>query len=491
MRSISLFLFLFFSLFGYSQVQVGNDINGQQINELFGQTVSLSADGKTLAVGAPQYEDNWHSSVGRVQVYRLHSSGSWNQMGQDLNSNYAAISFGYFGAAISLSSDGKVLACVGQNLTPNGVAQLAIQVYHLNVLGNWTQITNDIILPTGNNTLNNYLHQKIISLSADGNILAVGNPGLAINGQFSGQVKVFRNVSGTWVQLGQDINGNSVNEGLGYSVSLSGNGNILAVSTINGVEIYRTSSLISPNWKSIGSIFTNTEGFISLSSSGSVVAVSSVSGLNSMGVNSGYVAVYGYESGNWVKLGQNIEGTFLSEGFGITNSLSADGKIIAIGRIGTSVFNVSDSLQTQVYEYVSGTWTQLHGNINGYSFKEDNTSVSLSGDGSFVAVGSFRGNGSPDPGTGYVRVFDTTQPVSSSTFVSQSFTIYPNPTSDVLNIGLDNNLVLEKVTVYNSLGQIVKTAYEPIIAMSGLAKGLYFVEVTTPEGKAVKKVIVE
>ncbi len=93
--------------------------------------------------------------------------------------------------------------------------------------------------------------------------------------------------------------------------------------------------------------------------------------------------------------------------------------------------------------------------------------------------------------SGTARVYDIKNLLSNNEFVQQNFNIYPNPTSDVLNISLENNLVLEHVTIYNNLGQVVKTATENVIDVSHLAKGLYFVEVTTNQGKATKKVVVQ
>lgn len=90
-----------------------------------------------------------------------------------------------------------------------------------------------------------------------------------------------------------------------------------------------------------------------------------------------------------------------------------------------------------------------------------------------------------------MRIFDISGILSNDKFVSQNFNIYPNPTSDVLNISLENNLVLQEATIYNNLGQVVKTATENVIDVSQLAKGLYFVEVTTDQGKATKKVVVK
>src|SRR5690606_11478002 len=92
---------------------------------------------------------------------------------------------------------------------------------------------------------------------------------------------------------------------------------------------------------------------------------------------------------------------------------------------------------------------------------------------------------------GYAKVYDLSGVLSSDKFTQANFTIYPNPAKDILNIALENNEILEKVTIYNNLGQKIKTVSQNTIDISSLAKGLYFVEVTTNQDKASKKVIVE
>lgn len=81
--------------------------------------------------------------------------------------------------------------------------------------------------------------------------------------------------------------------------------------------------------------------------------------------------------------------------------------------------------------------------------------------------------------------------LASDSFVKNSFSMYPNPSNGVLNISLQNNLQLEKVTFYNQLGQVVKTATTHIICISELAKGNYFVEVVTNETKAIKTIVIQ
>ena len=80
-----------FSLEGNSDLgtdnwkQIGQDIIGEADDDEFGTSVSLSDDGKTLAVGAPNNDENGDYS-GHVRVYRMDdSSTSWTQVGEDID----------------------------------------------------------------------------------------------------------------------------------------------------------------------------------------------------------------------------------------------------------------------------------------------------------------------------------------------------------------------------------------------------------------------
>nr|WP_294930333.1 T9SS type A sorting domain-containing protein [uncultured Flavobacterium sp.] len=72
--------------------------------------------------------------------------------------------------------------------------------------------------------------------------------------------------------------------------------------------------------------------------------------------------------------------------------------------------------------------------------------------------------------------------------------LYPNPTKDEVTI---TNIALEKATVYNTLGQLVKSFSlnssntNNTISLGGLPKGVYYVYLINQETASVKKVIVE
>ncbi|WP_420287237.1 leucine-rich repeat domain-containing protein [Flavobacterium psychrophilum] len=88
-------------------------------------------------------------------------------------------------------------------------------------------------------------------------------------------------------------------------------------------------------------------------------------------------------------------------------------------------------------------------------------------------------------------------PISSGLLSNHSFAIesalkiYPNPVSEILNIALQEGLQLEKVNFYNTLGQLIKTTNHSEINVSSFAKGNYFVEVMTNQGKTTKTIIVQ
>lgn len=90
-------------------------------------------------------------------------------------------------------------------------------------------------------------------------------------------------------------------------------------------------------------------------------------------------------------------------------------------------------------------------------------------------------------------VFNTN---SNCTLISEDFDtskikIYPNPFKDQLQLLSESNLIVEKITIYNSLGQIVyqNATYSENIDLSNLKSGYYYVELITDQGKEIQKVI--
>src|SRR5690554_6411952 len=342
-----------------------------------------------------------------------------------------------------------------------------------------------------------------VSLSSNGNVVAIGAPYKAWQGDIfnpSGTVRVYNysNISGVWTQIGQDIDGEGFNYYSGTSISLSSDGSILAIGTIieAGTGVVRVYKNVSGVWTQIGNTIHgkgNSDRFgrnLSLSADGSVLAVAGY--LNDdKGLNAGHAQVYQNISGVWTQIGDDIYGEVALENAGFDVSLSADGTTVAVGAF-LSNSNGTRSGTTRIYENILGSWTKKVNDIKGKaSYERIGYSVSLSADGGRVAIGApeLPVGFPPMPiGNGLARVYDLTTS-STNHFIKNNFNVYPNPATDILNIGLENNLVLEKVTIYNNLGQVVKISKDAVVNVENMVSGVYFVEVITNQGKATKKVI--
>jgi Flp pilus assembly pilin Flp len=415
------------------------------------------------------------------------------QIGQNINGE-AAIDF--FGENVSISSNGNIIAVGSDSNDDNGSNSGHVRVYE-NIGGDWTQIGQDIDGEAAEDGSG-----FNISISSNGNIVAIGaiyNDG---NGPDSGHVRVYENIGGVWTQVGQDINGEAGNfDFFGWSVSLSSDGNIVAIGAIyndgNGsnsghVRVYEN---IGGVWTQVGqdidgeAVYDLSGWSISTSSNGNIVAIGA--GNNDVnGSNSGHVRVYENIGGVWTQVGQDIDGEAAGDFFGWSVSLSSDGSIIAIGA-NYSDGNGSNSGEVKVFQYIGGVWTQIGVDINGQA--EDDflgVSLNLSSNGSKLVVGA-SGNDDNGVNSGQVRVYDLSIVLSTESFKLDYFSIYPNPAQNIIKIELKQGIDLEKVNIYNTLGKFISTTNNLKINTSNLTRGIYFIEVETNKGKSAKKIVIE
>ena len=98
---------------GSDWVQRGDDLDGEGAGDEFGKSVSLTGDGKTLAVGGPDNTNQGYTR-GHVRLYRWDGS-AWVRLGNDLDGESG--SAGEFGFATALSRDGSTLAVGDWNHT--------------------------------------------------------------------------------------------------------------------------------------------------------------------------------------------------------------------------------------------------------------------------------------------------------------------------------------------------------------------------------------
>lgn len=117
-----------------SYSKIGLDFYGKAALEFFGTSVSISADGSTLVVGAPQTNgNNTYYGPGRVRVYKINVAGTqYSQFGSDIN---GAVTGQYFGRAVDISADGTTFIVGSRNIAGSG-ADFGPAFGHVSVLQN-------------------------------------------------------------------------------------------------------------------------------------------------------------------------------------------------------------------------------------------------------------------------------------------------------------------------------------------------------------------
>jgi len=207
-----------FSRTGSTWNQMGNKIVGTGFSGALvfqGCSVSLNADGTTLAVGG--YADN--TAIGATWIF-TRTGNLWNQQGNKIvGTNF--IGYPYQGFSVSLSADGDTLAIGGP---VDGNFTGATWIYQkTNEI--WTQQGPKLV---GTGFSGSAYQGFSVALSADGDTLAVGGPG---DNSLTGATWIFNRNGTDWIQQGNKL---IFQESIGtpyqgYSVSLSSDGNTLAV----------------------------------------------------------------------------------------------------------------------------------------------------------------------------------------------------------------------------------------------------------------------
>lgn len=200
---------------------VGISYNGSRIVIGWGPEIVL------LDLGMLTFTETF--GVGRVWIYEYDdATDRWEQLGETLKDETSP----WFGANVKMSGDGSRVA-IGQGKAIEDDQEetkmsLTWRVYQSGAtLSSWESL--------GAERLDEYGHIEDVSLSLDGSVLALGTkcsefPVDSIDGCFGqvGRARVLQYDTGSWIQLGQELIGETRGDGYGH-VSLSGDGTRLAV----------------------------------------------------------------------------------------------------------------------------------------------------------------------------------------------------------------------------------------------------------------------
>ncbi|MCD6555576.1 MAG: T9SS type A sorting domain-containing protein [Bacteroidales bacterium] len=405
-------------------IQIGQDIDGEAVNDMFGYSISLSSDGSIVAIGSTQNAGNG-TNAGHVRIYE-NQSGTWSQIGQDIDGE---AEYDRSGNSVCLSSDGSIVAIGAIQNDDNGINAGHVRIYE-NQNETWIQIGQDI----DGEVADDYSGRSV-SLSSDGSIVAIGATQNDGNGSKAGHVRIYENINETWTQIGQDIDGEALGDESGWSVSLNSDGSIVAIGAQRN---------------------------------------------DGNGSNAGHVRIYENQSGTWVQIGQDIDGEAADDYSGRSVCLSSDGSIVAIG----ALYNCSNGINAghvRIYENQSGNWTQIGQDIDGeVAGDKSGSSVSLSSDGLTVAIGAPLNDGNSIE-AGHARVFKNLS-AEISKISKKGISIYPIPTSGIIYINLANKNIQELMILDITGKQIIEKFHvqqNNEIDLSDFESGIYIISIQT------------
>ena len=119
-------------------MQVGADIDGDNAFDESGEAVAISADGNTVAIGA-RFNDGNGTNSGHARIYNYDGT-NWVQVGADIDGENAGDQSGF---AVAISADGNTVAIGAPRNDGNGLNSGHARIYNFDGT-NWHQVGADI-----------------------------------------------------------------------------------------------------------------------------------------------------------------------------------------------------------------------------------------------------------------------------------------------------------------------------------------------------------
>ena len=436
-----------------------------------------------------------------ILFFPLVSFGQFFQLGESLDGFQAG---DYSGFSVSLNSAGNRVV-VGEVQDQNVMAHLGQVKAYEYANDSWQQLGQTIVGdPEGR------FFGYAVSMNGSGNILAIGSP-LVDNGL----VKIYKLEDNTWVQLGNDLIGQSFGDMFGQAIELDHTGTKIVIGSPgnngNGNNGGRTQvfEYTNDSWLQMGNSIHGEFGLdysgeaVSINFDGSSIAVGAKTN-NGGSNNAGHVRIFQFNGSNWLQQGEDINGEEAGDLSGRAVSLNASGTIVAIGAADNDANGLSSG-QVRIFELVNNQWLQLGTAIDGENeFDNLGRAVSINGNGYVVAVASsFAGSGglvklykysnmewlqvdetllgaTDGDGFGYsvnlnnrgdvlaigapfydgngedagqVRIYGTSSPLSVQTLQKGNFSLYPNPTDGKAALYMADGSEIRTLTIADISGK--------------------------------------
>ena len=371
-----------------SLTQEGSSILGEESSDFSGQSLAMSKDGKVIAIGAHRHEGAAGRYSGHVRVYEF-VSGTWQQRGSDVEGGNK---YDQSGFSVDLNEDGTVMVVGAQlhDVRDDSGSVVTSSVGHVRIfdwtVDGWVQRGSDVEGDLANDKLG-----YSVSLSGDGNTVAVGIPYKQDTTPANiGRVTIYYWDEG-WQQKGSYLEGSVSSDYIGKSISLSADGNRIAYIRGGTSDIVNVFTWENGDWGSVKSVQLDYSSNVDLSPDGSTLAIGARGALES-GMAVGNVKVFEFNvDGDLVQRGEDLNDFLLNvEGgeIGSSVSLSKDGTSIAISAQKADSSTLTNTGHVVVFDWIGGSWRKRSDILGSDAGGEIGHVVKISEDGFYLAFSS-------------------------------------------------------------------------------------------------------
>ena len=269
-------------------VQIGQNLNGQAAGDQSGMSIDMDGSGTRLIIGAP-FNDNGsaaaggstNTNAGHARIYQ-EVDGSWTQLGEDLEGD---ASEDQFGTSVAMSTDGKRVIIGAPYNDENGNDAGHVRVYE-ETNGSWIQVGTNILGEAPNDWSG-----FSVDINSNGERIIIGAPynsNIESGGLYSGHARIYQQggVDGSWIQVGNDIDGENAEDWSGYNVAMNSNGQRVVIGAPYNQDV---------------------------------------------AYSAGHARVYQEMDGLWTQMGQDLDGKDSYDNAGTSVDISSDGTRVVVG----------------------------------------------------------------------------------------------------------------------------------------------------------------
>ena len=437
---------------GYNQVGILTGTYAVNFNDEFGNSVAISADGNTFIVGAVYDEvPGSGSGTGVVYVYDRVGSGNYFSQVGILTGTYSVDGLDQFGHSVAITADGKTIVVGAYTDELPGSLNSTGVVYVFDRVGDTFNQVGAFSGSGSASTDDNF--GFYVAISADGKTIVTSATRDEISGTGDyGVSYVFDRSGNNFNQVGILTGTYAINDldYFGYSLAINSDGNTIIVgaaydefpgsSSGSGVVyVYdRVGDIFNQVGILTGSLSSNNNDYfgysVATSADGKTIVVGAYDDeLNGIDTATGIVYVFDRLGNNFTQVGilTGSHSTNLNDAFGNSVATSADGNTIVVSALYDEIPGFDGTGVSYVYKRQGNSFSQvgiLTGTYAVDSGDRFGTSVAISGDGNTIIVGS-EGDEFPGSSTesGIAYVFDEVQ----NTY------LYSSPSGNI-GIGTDN-----------------------------------------------------